>query len=313
MAITERGKRIEIKLNDKSVLRFEVNNINTNNVDTTSVKECLNSLCLLSNQIVNAQLKLDKLNLVIKQLNILQLFRLSSNEINKSEKEYFTFEHKFGLSNTLEVTITNKNAFLEDNLNNSYLIYCCIQTNKTLIKSESFNWLNKCEYFTALKPSNKQTLKLDLNEAIKSNYFPYALNVYLIFDIESFLDLAKKSDSNLNENYLFDANKSEEKAIKEFAVCIYKNEFNFRDYFDVTNSAELIGIQKAGENRQSESSFHYNLLMNCQRLLNNNIKLESLWSKIAITGIDSIGTFYKGIKGSLIFIIKILDYFKNKI
>ena len=285
-----KGGKVPINL-DETPSSLTETKLESNTTDTTQVKKCLNKLCLISNQIVKTQLKLDKLNLALKQLNILQTIRLNTNNF-VAEKSFFAVEKQFiSGSAQLEITITNKNAHLDDNFNGSYLVMCSVQLNKALFQHESLYWLSKCEQFVAIKPNTKHIVKFDLLEHVRNKFFPLRVNIYLVFDTRNYLDCSAKSDnklySNLNEQFLFESNKMcDNYSLSEFSVCIHQSKFNLNDLFNENGeiSNRMCDI--------NEFSMQFNLLMNCNQRLNANKNLEGLWTRLSMDGIAENEHFF---------------------
>ena len=283
-----RGKNIQINLDESPSTPNDIKH--DSHADKSAVKNCLDKLCQVSNQIVKTQLKLDKLNLALKQLNILQTIRLSN-----AKNVYFQVEKNFIKNVSLEIAITNRTAQLDNDFKRSYLIISSIQLNKALFHTESFYWLSKCEQFCAIKPNSKHVVDFDLVEAMKNKFFPFQINIYLIFDTQSYLDFSANTP-NLNEKFLFESNKRSENFLKEFSVCIYQSKFSLSDYF--VNSSE--NLQVSSEALEiHEFSMEFNLLMNCNKQLNASKNLDSLWARIGIQSISQDDTFFLShLKGS---------------
>ena len=240
MQLDEKGELYVQSMNGKKTpVNLEENNSNVNNdiksdtkTDSLMVKNCCQKLCLLSNQIVKTQLKLDKLNIVLKQLSILQTIRF--NISSSAEKSFFLIEKTFNEA-SFEVTIKNKNIQLDDNFNRSYLILTSIQLNKPINTNQVFYFLSKCDFFDAIKPNTKHTINFKLSEILKNRYFPYKISIYLIFDVRNYLDLVQTSENqlylSLNEQYLFEIDKKHDNYLSEFAVCIYDSKLDVMDFF----------------------------------------------------------------------------------
>lgn len=252
--------------------------------DTTMVKNCIDKLCILSNKIVQAQLKLDKINLALKQINILQTIRMDKSYYNA--KSLFAIEKKFNYSQ-LEITILNKNAQLDDNFNGSHLILTSIQMSKALFHSNSFYWTNKCEHFNAIKPNTKHVVNFDTASLIRNNMFPLQLNIYLIFDLRNYLDFASGNQSTVNEQWLFEFDKRQENSLNEFAVCIFQSEFELNDFF---NTSESDGISNRKNVEFSDFSLQFNMLMSCNHKLNLIKNLENIWNKVCFRDINFKGS-----------------------
>jgi hypothetical protein len=252
--------------------------------DTILVKNCIDKLCILSNKIVQAQLKIDKLNLTLKQLNILQTIRMNINSIK--EKNIFEIEKKFNCSQ-IEIIVTNKNAQLDDNFNGSHLILTSIQMNKALFHANAFYWANKCENFNALKPNTKHITNFDIEPLVKDNTFPLQVNVYLIFDTRNYLDFTPDSTdqlySSLNEQHLFESEKRQENNLSEFSVCIYQSQFDLGDFFNI-NELDTLNNRKCFELNQLTLQYH--MVMTCNQKLNIIKNLENLWTKLCFRCAD---------------------------
>ena len=237
-------------------------------VDASNVKNSLGKLCLISNQIVKTQLKLDKLNLTLKQLNILQAIRLNQN----NSETFFTMEKNFTHA-MFSVTVKNLNAHLDG----SFLILTSIQLKKPHIFP--FIWLNKCEHFNAIKPNLKHVVDFKLSKLLKNNYFPFYLTIHLIFDTKNNVDFTETENkiTNLNEQYMFEMDKRYDNSLSEFSVCIYRTEFNLSDFFKVIES------EFANNDRilpVNEFSLKFNILTKLNRQLNLVQNMGNLWSTV---------------------------------
>ena len=282
------GRKIHLSFEDLNVnLPQEAKS--DSKTGTTMVKNCIDKLCILSNKIVQTQLKLDKINLVLKQLNILQTIRIGKDLHN--EKRSFLVEKKFNHSQ-IEITVINRNAQLDDDFNGSHLILTSIQMSKALFHTKSFYWANKCEHFNAIKPNTKHSVNFDTTCLIKNGIFPLQLSIYLIFDIRNYLDFSSNSAnqlySSLNEQRLFESEKRQENSITEFSVCIYQSKFEIADFFSMNESEVLINRKHF---ETSNFSLQYSMLMKCNQKLNLIKNLENIWARLCFRGINLKGMY----------------------
>jgi hypothetical protein len=266
-ALANSGKKVKLKIDQEDYDNY--NNNENKNIDKHLIKSYLNKICGMSNKIVKSQMKLDKLNLALKQLNYLQQIKF-----NDSNLVFFEVEIKFTKSYSLEFKLTNKLVSLEDNLNHSsYFLYTLIQMNGLTTNKQSSNWISKSDNLTALKPNMTQMITFDLSDEIVNNHqLPTKIVNYLVFDVNNFL-------TNLSN---FDCFKNEEN-FNEFSICLYNHSFDLSDYFE--NGNLIIDASKL--NKQFSTSIAFNLIRNSLNRLNCEDKLEVIWNGFCFENLKS--------------------------
>lgn len=267
-ALIDSGRKVRLNVDQED---YEKNSYDGKNVDKHLIKSYLNKICTMSNKIVKSQMKLDKLNLALKQFNYLQQMKL-----NDSNLIFFEVEKRFTKSFCLEIKLTNKLVSLEDNLNHSsYFLYTLIHMTGLTSKNQSSNWISKSDNLTALKSNTNQIITFDLsNEIINCHQLPSKIAIYLVYDVNNFLS----NSSNFN----IDCFKNEEN-LNEFSICIANNSFGLVDYFENGN---LI-TDSSKSNKQYCSSIAFNLMLNSINKLNYDDKFESIWTGLCLENVKS--------------------------
>ncbi|CAF0710759.1 unnamed protein product [Brachionus calyciflorus] len=245
-------------------------NVESRLADVSTVKDYLTKLTVKSNEIVSYQVKIDKLNLTLKQLNILQNIRFNTNENN-----YFEIKKKKNTDGRLNLKILNKNAFLEDNTDCYYLLSCLRFERFDSDLSNSFLWTSYLEPFRACKINMEQYLNFNFSRFSSSNMYPSRIKLYLIFDIVNFLNRNK----SLNQNWNFDDYFQYENTIGEFSVPIYEDEFKLMDFM-----VSLISLKDSFKVKSSPSIL-LNILTNKKEMSERLNKLGKIWKSISVEGL----------------------------
>ena len=231
----------------------------------------MNKLCLLSNQIVNTQLKLDKLNTALKQLNILQTIKTSQTP----KSNVFEFNKKLTNDLKFEFEIRNTNAILEDSFNDSYFIHSSVTINGI----DGQFWLNRMDKFLALKPSGRQIISFDLKQFLSKNYRLTKIVSYLIYDVVKFLKIFSndENESDLIKN----AN------LNDYMICIHESELSYFHLF----TKETVNYSDLNNFLIAQPSIINVLLLKCFNAANtskgNMSGLDEVWNYLSIENFPS--------------------------
>jgi hypothetical protein len=209
----------------------ETNKLTKQNVDNNDIKRILNSLCNFSSNIVNTQMKLDKLNLVLKQINLLKQIEMDNSEVN-----YFQFINKwsnqmvFKSPASIDLTIINNSANFANDFSHLFTVHTAIHFKKLNNTNHGFS-SNRYQIFSATKPNSKQTISFKLfnnnnnNDLNRNDYYPAQLCVHLVFDLKRLLNLYKSHLSNGDIEMELNNN------LNQLSINIYDYQFDCRDYF----------------------------------------------------------------------------------
>lgn len=202
-------------------------------IDKHAIKQQLGKLCQKSNEIVECQRRLDKLNLALKQLNQLQTIRMlnASNLVEIRKSLVRTSGNNAGGSRCelfVQVEFENKSLQLETD---THYLLVCVKLEKlagyssnTSASYDSY-WSSR---FDKLRGSSNATMRINITtDYFERHFYPAFLKVYLIYDVNSLID------TSAQDEYSSAAMKSHSSCLKnnEFTVCLYACQFQLDEFF----------------------------------------------------------------------------------
>jgi hypothetical protein len=257
--------------------------------DKHSIKELMDKLCIKSNQIVNKQLKLDKLNSTVKTLNILKSMDLNHCTLNPQ----FEITHSLNHDLTIDFQILNKNLLLEDNFaHNNFKLTTSIQFSSNV----SSVWHNKQEQFQAIKPNTKHCTKFYIEDFIQSKrLFPNKFDLHLSFDVRNYLRAVFSSNGNIIKEKLNIIHEFEEELFLEnsqilgkIEICFFSYDFKLCDYLlNKKDSDRVFELNNLNNVNLIFDMFlkYYSMVKNKNREeCKQSVTLEELWNGITIEG-----------------------------